>query len=487
MAKQDVITKLYRLENKEYGRWTEKKIGAEASNVYVRTGQGGAIPAQSLLLNSTPPATYQYGQDLWDANNQVFEALTWDNIQKWLNEGRINDFLKEGDCIEVTTDIIEYGTQYLKWRFYVIGINRHNGQDMTNLSLDHIDFCGGSMDQLSKRFCDKNNFSRSNYNFADMPSNNGGAEGGENSYGNYFTDGLFSRLAETTSTQCLEEICKDNINIADKKMFLDARYRPKLDFMTVWGQNNAESLIATLADVWRSMQEGTPSQGGEEEGLDPYYNIFYTRFTEEGGVLATYPANSGGALAALRCSIGQLTDDFLKDAGVEDSSFALAFLRLSAGIGLPTPEEITAPSAFMNDTLKDCFYKMCKTAAKWQVGGIYSVTSKKANAYASLPLWSLTEKEFFGECTFSNAEYAQGQIFQYPIFNNLSYRQKVTQSLSRSIGGVCNMVTLTPVENSNSLVAGMDPNTLMPTEASILKTSNYTPDTPICFRIQQDS
>lgn len=487
MAKQDVITKLYRLENKEYGRWTEKKIGAEAANVYVRTGQGGAIPAQSLLLNDTPPATYQYGQDLWDANNQVFEALTWDNIQKWLDEGRINDFLKEGDCIEVTTDIIEYGTQYLKWRFYVIGINRHNGQDVANLSLGHVDFCGGSMDQLSKRFCDKNNFSRSDYNFADTPSNNGGVEGVENVYGNYFADGLFSRSAETTPIQCLEEICKDNINIADKKMFLDARYRPKLDFMTVWGNNNVESLIATLASVWRSMQEGTSSQGGEEEGFDPYYNIFYTRFTEEGGVLATYPADSGGALAALRCSIGQLTDDFLKDAGVGDSAFALAFLRLSVGIGLPTPEEITAPSAFMNDTLKDCLYKMCETAAKWQVGGISSVTSKKANAYASLPLWGLTEKEFFGECTFSNAEYAQGQIFQYPIFNNLSYRQKVTQSLSRSIGGVCNMVTLTPVENSNILVAGMDPNTLMPTEASILKTSNYTPDTPICFRIQQNS
>lgn len=143
--KTKVVTKINRLEDKVNDQWTTYNIGAEATNVYGRNGDRGRHTAQSLLLKDMPPVKYTYGQDIYNASDNTFEPLTWESIQRWLDNKQISEFLKEGDCIEV---------QYFPgvWGyFWIIGINRHNGQSGKELdqNLDHIDFCGGSFRHFS--------------------------------------------------------------------------------------------------------------------------------------------------------------------------------------------------------------------------------------------------------------------------------------------------------------------------------------------------
>lgn len=494
MDKQ-VITKIQRLENKETNSWNEFKLGAEASNIFVRNGNGVTETAQSLLLKNLEPIEYEYGQDIWDANNEVIEQLTWENIQKWLDKGRINDFLKEGDCIIVTTDMfVPEINDNLKYHFYVIGINRHNGQDVNDLGLNHIDFCGGSMVQLGRRFVSNNGLIENGqpgeieYNFAYLPSNNGREEY-NGIYGNYFVDGIFSvENPVKTPVQCLEEICNNvDIPISNKKLYLDARFRPNLAFLDAWANQGlnktVDTLIADLAAVWENIQQADPVN---------IPIVLYQGFTNinNDGIFDIYPLGTTPPLEALRVSAEIDQDDFLKDANCDNADFALHLYRYSMGMEDLVQDVLTVGDIdpvlrgenFMNE-----LFRLCKTASKWltENGGSYSVISKKSINHPSSSIWGLTEKELFGECIFSNAEYAQGQIFQYPIFNDLSFRKKITRDLSHSNDEVCNMVTLTPVENSNTEVAGMDPDTLMPIVASILKTNTYIPDTPICFRIQE--
>lgn len=508
MNKQ-VITKIQRLENKERNAWGEFELGAEASNIFVRNGNGVTETAQSLLLKNLESIEYTYGQDIWDANNEVIEQLTWENIQKWLNEGRINDFLKEGDCIVVTTDInmssIPNEEVLAKYHFYVIGINRHNGQDINDLELNHIDFCGGSMVQLGRRFRIDNNITgKTEYNFAYMPSNNGGEEN-NNTYGNYFVDGIFSVENPIKSpVQCLEEICNNvDIPISNKKLYLDARYSPVMDFMNYWAGNSDNNIVNDVNDLLKDLAQiyNNILEDNSINLLGKYETIIRGLAEMNEHDPAYHPIDSDLAVFAARGAVDFWRDDFLEEVKnsekMEISTFALDLLRFSLlpSIDLDTPEGVELLQQIIGSTnydnytnaLEDIFH-ICKQAYQWiieQQG--YKMLSKKSNNYPLLPIWSLTEKEFFGECTFSNAEYAQGQIFQYPIFNDLSFRKKITRDLSRSSGGICNMVTLTPVENSNTEVAGMDPDTLMPVAASILKTNTYTPDTPICFRMQERS
>lgn len=536
MAQHNVITKIYRLEDKESQIWNMRDIGAEASNVYVRNGNGHTKTAQSLLLSQMPPTTYKYGQDICDVNRKVFEPLTWNNIQKWLNEGRINDFLKEGDCIEVTTDIVTtppgVAPEYLKWHFYIIGIDRHNGQSREALSqeLSHIDFCGGSMTALSRRFHNVNSLPSTNFNFADAPSNNGGIANNDKYYGNYFIDSdLFTATVNKTIDKALAEVCnQDTIPFADKVLYLDARFLPRMNVLfqifavTVDGSvdiaattEKVNAFLINLAQFW---ENSFPDE--EASNLDfvsTYKKVSTYWHSEDFQIFKSILNTMVTAQLFLQYSIGQIDDDFLTEMVKEsqnkiliDSDFALSWARLTVDlIKIPNPIESTFDqdiekiinNASGNDNYSRIqnilmtLYWMARYAHKRLLNSeegtkfYYSINSEKADRYAERTVWGLTEKEIFGECTFSKPEYAQGQIFQYPIFNNMVYRQKITSDLLKTRDGdtvnPC-MVTMTPVESSNTNVVGMDIDTLMPKSSSILNSSSYLPDMPICFRIQQE-
>jgi hypothetical protein len=271
-----------------------------------------------------------------------------------------------------------------------------------------------------------------------------------------------------------------------------------MDFMNFWVGNSDDvivndvsALLIYLAQLYEDIKEN----GGEENLVNVYTTLINGLQNMNNNIPLCHPIDSDLATKVLRISVGIGKDDFLEKTGQNNSDFALELLRLSlvlSTIDLETPEGIQTLSDLISGVAQGArglngILEICKTAYNWLTNDMYyNTTSKKSMLYPAINIWGLTEKEFFGECTFSNAKYAQGQIFQYPIFNNLSYRKLVTRDLSKSLGGICNMVTLTPVENSNIMVAGMDPETLMPMEVSILKTNTYIPDMPICFRIQEE-
>lgn len=128
--------------------WRTYPIGAEASNVWIRNGDRSRADLQSLLYKTLPSKIYDYGQTFWSDQEQGYQELTWENIQSWVNEGTIDKYLKEGDCIVIKNPFQAVDFNNLPdieklWYLWVIGINTHNGQDGA-LGRNHIDFCGGS-------------------------------------------------------------------------------------------------------------------------------------------------------------------------------------------------------------------------------------------------------------------------------------------------------------------------------------------------------
>lgn len=141
MLNTSIITQIRRLLQKDGDNlfWQTYHLGAEASHVFTRNGNYSKETAQNLLFKEMPPLEYKYGQLVYDAEDDIYVKLTWENIQEWLDNGKIRNFLKEGDCIAITVDNEEQ-------HFYVIGINTTNGQTEEEIDgkCSTIDFCGSS-------------------------------------------------------------------------------------------------------------------------------------------------------------------------------------------------------------------------------------------------------------------------------------------------------------------------------------------------------
>lgn len=170
---RETINKVNRLTST--GDWQVYNIGAEAQDIIGRNGDYSRESVQSVIFKNMAPKVYNYGDKIYNAQEHMYETLTWENIQKWLDEGRIKEFLKEGDCIIVPAIRRPNSVDSNLFHFWVIGINTHNGQTSSELNgtngrslpLEHIDFCGGSYRLLLK------GTDNTSQDFLDIEHNNG--------------------------------------------------------------------------------------------------------------------------------------------------------------------------------------------------------------------------------------------------------------------------------------------------------------------------
>lgn len=570
MDKQ-VITKIQRLEDKDKNTWGEFELGAEASNIYVRNGNGTGATAQSLLLDEMPPIQYDYGQDIWDANSNVIEQLTWENIQKWLDEGRIKDFLKEGDCIRININK-PAGPFSDIWHLYVIGINTHNGQ--TDNSLQHIDFCGGTATTL-RYYAAGGTVPASPQTFLGAESNNGLPL--EDGYGNFFVDNPFIKpkvdsgdvinFGEDTESTLVSFLRMEENYLKDKTLYLDCRPAPKCEVI----QNlvdtgviqDLDNISVTAATVSQALSIFAEAYDRIQEDKQQLYQIPMRIEAGEYQILAYYwhkimtssSIYAPVALAVLRYSVDLDIDEFLDyvDDNTESirnsliqlwktSTTAYEFLRYSISLDIIPPsanritqenvvitndfrnliakclndsvyleyetdhweertlteqeEQALATNHYSINSLKllNLFESLCEGAKKWNgIAAISKSFQRQKDQMPSCKIWGLTEKELFGECTYSNPEYAQGQIFQYPIFQDMAMRRNITSDLSsrNDQNTTIRMITINPAEDSTTDAVGMDIETLMPTKYSVITVKqdsglnkSYPIDMPICFRME---
>ena len=214
---RETVNKVNRLVSE--GNWKTYNIGAEAQDIIGRNGDYSRESVQSVIFKDMKPKIYDYGTDIYNAQENTYEKLTWENIQRWLDEGRIREFLKEGDCIIVPATLAAAGSSnFKKFHFWVIGINTHNGQTALELegkdgnsSLEHIDFCGGSYRWVIK------GDATAGKTFFNIDHNNG-AGIYNNEYNTHFwqtagsNEGMFNKVLNTAI------YCGDS-DIADNNFF----------------------------------------------------------------------------------------------------------------------------------------------------------------------------------------------------------------------------------------------------------------------------
>lgn len=255
------ITKIKQLVSSTNNEWKEYEIGAEARNVVMRNGNRARTSVQALLFKDMEPKEYIYGQDIYNAKDNIYEPLTWSNIKTWVNEGRVREFLKEGDCI-----IINNSGLSSSWHFYIIGINTNNGQSEEDLEsgisaeennnnqgeipLQHIDFCGGSMLTLQRKVqLAKGLTTTSLFN---TNSNNGDNE----YYGNFYTDNVYFRSSRDHSDGYINDtfaiftdITGLNISLIDPKiLYLDYRMPQNFPFLQLLMIDNQFQMFHKIGD-----------------------------------------------------------------------------------------------------------------------------------------------------------------------------------------------------------------------------------------------
>ena len=120
MATERVVTKVkYRLKN---GTSTVLPLGTTSDYVQINDGSGETLTQRLEAIDRT-------------IRPRQLDIL---KVQAHLNDGTIEKYCKIVDYVEL--DPAGKGPT----RFYVIGINGHNGQPQSSIHKDHIDFYGGS-------------------------------------------------------------------------------------------------------------------------------------------------------------------------------------------------------------------------------------------------------------------------------------------------------------------------------------------------------
>lgn len=159
-------------QKKDDGTWAEYKIGADAEDVTITLNEEGADVSKKL--SKVIEDLYQKSNNLYNPLFYIPKKITdnWFVIQERLNNGEAEQYYHVGDYIEIENFYSSGETE----RFYIIGINGHNGQSRNNLK-DHIDFCGSSLrkfkDWISEEVSDTITFTQ---NLFEMENNNGTAD-----------------------------------------------------------------------------------------------------------------------------------------------------------------------------------------------------------------------------------------------------------------------------------------------------------------------
>ena len=514
---QDIITKIHVKQETNVPistlGWKDYEIGAKGTNIILRNGDRTKSNVQDILFRDLEPKIYDYGCSIWNAHDQRYEQLTWENIKTWLNNKTIHYFLKEGDCIHL------FQNEYLPYMvddfyFYIIGMNTHNGQTEQELSQDlyHIDFCGSSLKDIYRAK------ELGNQTFL-QTSNNGGNDINPN----FFLQGLHDNdeIMMNNMQRCG---LQDNESpyewlISPKRLYLGRRVpkTPVLDMALramLRSFTSIEDFFSLLLDQGFGVDETRPNDR-YPFGDQNVKNAFFNNIIENVFPRIDFSLSSEVAFVWQRHDMGLEQDNFLTHMRIE--------------YGAPTPEHQcpfilwilngeVPPTSFGNlqgnnakntwmsflkilENLyyyllqKEDFYKRSTNITDPQKLIAYTTAqlayagSDTETIYASRYIWSLTEEELFGQRIFGTPIYSQGQALCYPWLQSSKNRRKIANGLTGST-----WATITPVDKNSFCASGLNTTTLVPTAVDVVHATvlGSNPiqeneiDMPICFRIQAD-
>lgn len=366
MATERVVTKVkYRLKN---GTSTVLPLGTTSDYVQINDESGETLTQRLEAIDHT-------------IRPRQLDIL---KVQAHLNDGTIEKYCKIGDYVEL--DPAGKGPT----RFYVIGINGHNGQLPDSIYKDHIDFYGGSTAAFES-FLPSANYTQGD-----------GAQSAAWRTTTFFND-YINNSSYSLGTEIRRDFFNlgenyDSLNFAKKVVSYDTRNtqgKPVSTLLGYFGFTYTDELWAKFQQL--ASYEPYGSQISTNENLE----IVLTPGFE--GAIKNIKTNSGVSLALLRASVG-LEDNLVTFPTTAADS--LVAMRHSVGL-VEQPEELI--------TLHDLYMRIYNWVC---VNNSPKLTSSTGITSGSWLLWMLTEEEIDNNNILGTPRYTALSGYSYPFFQN---------------------------------------------------------------------
>ena len=400
MATEKVVTKVkYRLKN---GTSTTLPLGTTSDYIQMDDGD------QENLTQRLETLEKKMDTSIRPKKLNILE------VQSHLDAGTIEQYCRIGDYVELEPN--GGGTT----KFYVIGINGHNGQLGDHIYKDHIDFYGGTVAKFSGTLPSENYTSG-----REAPN----AAWQKTSFFKNRIDGQDS--AGVKNFFGLTASSDSSLNFAPKNVLYDERHTDQQvsasTALGYFGYNSGQ------LERFKDLAEYEPSTNGDSADirLDTGTNeiLLSEAFKSKIDAISTY---ADTALVLLRASVK--LESNLKTFSA-DSEDALLALRKSVSL-IETGQEFLQ------------LYKLYMRIYEWVLANsISALTSSTGKKQQECYLWMLTEEEIDNNNILGTPQYTALTGYCYPFFQNKQLFRLLFPS-SVSVDTVFHSIT--PVEGSSN-------------------------------------
>lgn len=358
------------------------------------------------------------------------KKVTLEKIQEHLNNGTIEDYCKVGDYVDLTLSPPPTSSVVPDQRFYIIGINGHNGQGYNGVVRDHVDFYGGQLRALKDREGTAQGYVGTTGKLFDI--NNYATSTGEHKYqeSNFYK---YVKDEITDSGKTNTFFGTSNLNFAPKRCFFDKK------------ANVSENTI--LKSIFQAFSLIDDNASDEDVQLKkdaltsiataqtPYYQIgeqVTLRQTLKKKIVDFGFGDMAVALAMLQAAVSLI--EAVKDFEKADSQVSLACQKL------------WAENANEQDYL--VLYKFCVDLHNYINKRIKSSKAATGVGTSIDYIWLLTESEIDGTDIMGTPHLSSTAGYQYPFFQNKQFFKNLISSANDY------MYSMTPVHGTTDKMVG---------------------------------
>lgn len=403
MATEKVVTKVkYRLKN---GTSTTLPLGTTSDYIQMDNGEQENLTQRLEILEEKTDTTIR---------PKKLDIL---EVQSHLDAGTIEQYCKIGDYVELNPK----GKGITK--FYVIGINGHNGQVSNHIYKDHIDFYGGSTATLNSSLPEKN------YGNGESPPD--AAWKSTVFYTTYMNGSDYNEGDEIRNNFFNLSESYSSLNFAPKTISYDERYTAKKTvaaLLEYFGFSHDESKLWVL---WGKLEDLAAFEYDSNVDVDTTNNTI-TLGEDFKTAITTIKTDSEVSLKLLRASVKLEPNLITFPISAADSLVALRH-----GVGLVTTDiELTQ------------LYDLYMRIHGWVLtNAAPEMTSSIGKAQTSHLLWMLTEEEIDNNNILGTPQYTALTGYCYPFFQN---KQLFRLLFPSSVSADAVFHSITPVEGSST-------------------------------------
>lgn len=357
------------------------------------------------------------------------KEVTLAKIQEHLDNGTIEDYCKVGDYVDLTLSPPTLSV-VPNQRFYIIGINGHNGQGYNGVVRDHVDFYGGQLRALKDsegtaqvyvgttgELFDINNYATSTKEHKYQ----------ESKFYKYIKDQIIDRSRANTF------FGTSNLNFVVKRCFFDKKANVSEDTI-LKNIFQAFELIddnASDADA-RQKKKALTSIATEQEPYNQTEEQVTLRQSLKSQIVAFGLGDMAVASAMLRAAVSLISA--VADFEKADSYVSLACSRLYIG------------DANEQDYL--VLYKFCVDLYNYINKRIKSSKAATGVGTSVDYIWLLTESEIDGTDIMGTPHLSSTAGYQYPFFQNKQFFKNLFSSENDY------MYSMTPVHGTTDKMVG---------------------------------